>query len=108
MESVRAPLTSLGLRLLLLLWPLFVAVACADQPRIWFDNQRDETVMVSIDGDRLIVLEPHSGQWLPYSTAAWAWPRRIDVKTRDGRPIWTRTMDADDLTRDVWTISIRP
>ncbi len=105
---MRAPLVSAMLRLLPLLMLPLAAVACADQPRIWFENQRDEKVTVSIDGDRLIILEPHSGQWLPYSTAAWAWPRRIDVATRDGRPISSQRMDADDLTRDSWHVYIRP
>lgn len=80
---------------------------CADQPRIWFENGRDEEVAVSIDGDRLILLAPRSGQYLPYSTAAWAWPRRIDIATRQGTPIWSERMDADDLARNRWTVIIR-
>lgn len=83
-----------------------LAAACADQPRIWFENQRDHRVTVSIDGDRLLILAPHRGEWLPYSTAAWAWPRRIDVATMSGELLWSARMDADDLARERWTIVI--
>ena len=85
------------------------ASGCADQRRIWFENQRSDTVTVSIDGDRLVILRPHSGQWLPYSTAAWAWPRRVDVATwREGTPLWSAHLDADDLARNRWIIYVRP
>jgi hypothetical protein len=94
--------------LLLLIVLTVAAASCADQPRIWFQNERDEPVTVAIDGDRLIILKPRSGEWLPYSTAAWAWPRRIDVATYDGRLLWTQRMDADDLARALWTVYIRP
>lgn len=95
-----------------LLAPLLLLVAlmtaCADEPRIWFENQRDDPVTVSIDGDRLIILWPHTGQFLPFSTAAWAWPRRVDAATKDGAPLWTEHLDADDLTAHRWRIYIRP
>ncbi len=87
---------------------LVATTGCADEPRIWFENHRDEAVTISIDGDRLIRLRPHHTEYLPYSTAAWAWPRRIDVATRAGVPISSEYLDADDLARQRWTIYIRP
>lgn len=95
------------IRLLPLVLLLLLASACADQPRIWFENQRDQVVTVSIDGDRLMIIGERSGQFLPYSTAAWAWPRRIDVALRDGTPLWTIHQDADDLARNGWVVQIR-
>jgi hypothetical protein len=83
-----------------------VAGSCADEPKLWFDNQRDEVVTISIDGDRLVILRPHTFEYLPYSTAAWAWPRRIDVRTLDGRLLWSADYDADELTRERWVVRI--
>ena len=86
-----------------------LASACADQPRIWFENQRDYPVTISIDGDRLIILWPRTGQFLPYSTAAWAWPRRLEVARYDGgERLWSEMLDADDLTRRRWLYFIQP
>jgi hypothetical protein len=99
-------------RAALIVWLVLAALlaaGCADQPRIWFENQRDDPVTVSIDGDRLIILRPHSGEFLPYSTAAWAWPRRVDVATFHGRQhLWSARLDADDLTRLNWIVYVRP
>lgn len=95
------------IRLAPLVLLLVVATACAEQPRIWFENQRDQVVTVSIDGDRLMIIGERSGQFLPYSTAAWAWPRRIDVAQRDGTPLWTAYQDADELARNGWIVQIR-
>jgi hypothetical protein len=100
-----------GVRALLPALVLLAALsaACADQPRIWFENQRDDPVTISIDGDRLIILWPHTGQFLPYSTAAWAWPRRVDVATYyGGQHLWAETLDADDLVRRHWLFYVRP
>jgi hypothetical protein len=83
-----------------------LASACADEPRIWFENQREDVVTVSVDGDRLLIIRPHTGQYLTYNTAAWAWPRRIDVATRDGRPLWSQRLDADELSRQAWIVRI--
>jgi hypothetical protein len=105
---MRAVVRFVTLPLLSLLLALAAGAACADQPRIWFENQRDERVTVSVGGDRLMILAPHSGQFLPYSTAAWAWPRRIDVALLSGAPLWSARMDADDLARQRWIIVIRP
>lgn len=98
----------------LLALPLLVALGaaalsgCADAPRIWFENQRDDRVSVSIDGDRLVILQPHSGQFLPYSTAAWAWPRKMAIATEAGAPLWSEDLDADGLARRHWLVYIRP
>ncbi len=97
----RLTLASLALASVLL------AAACADAPRIWFENQRDEDVYVSIDGDRLLILGPHSGQYLPYSTAAWAWPRRIDMVTRSGVHLPSDELDADGLARNHFILYAR-
>lgn len=84
------------------------ATGCADQPKIWFENQRDETVTIAIDGDRLVILRPHHWEYLPYSTAAWAWPRKIEVARYNGGPLWSAYYTADDLARDRWTIHVIP
>ena len=99
----------LGTVLAALALAALLGAGCADQPRIWFENQRDETVTISVDGDRLIILRPHSGEFLPYSTAAWVWPRRVDVATFQGRQyLWSARLDADDLARLNWIVYIRP
>jgi hypothetical protein len=88
---------------------LAVAPGCADAPVIYFANERDEAVTISVDGDRLMVLRPHSFEGLPYSTAAWAWPRRIDARTwPDGRLLWTEDIDADQLARHRFRLFVRP
>lgn len=79
---------------------------CADRPVIWLENTRDEAVTVSIDGDRLALLRPHSAEYLPYSTAAWAWPRRVDIAVYQHELISTSWYDADDLARQRWRIAI--
>jgi hypothetical protein len=84
------------------------AAGCADQRAIWFENQRPDHVTVSIDGDRLLILRPGVTEALPYATAAWAWPRRIDVAVFAGPPLWSVSMDADELARNKWLIVIRP
>jgi hypothetical protein len=83
-----------------------IAGGCADEPKLWFENQRDEVVTISIDGDRLVILRPRTWEYLPYSTAAWAWPRRIDVRTLDGRLLWSAYYDADEFARERWTIHV--
>ncbi len=94
------------------LLPLLVLVAaisasCADITYIWFQNTRDEPVTVSVDGDRLLVLRPRTTEGLPYSSAAWAWPRRVDVATwREGFHLWSAQYDADDLARERFVIPI--
>jgi hypothetical protein len=81
--------------------------ACADRPVIWFENTRDEAITVSIDGDRLVLLRPHHVEYLPYSTAAWAWPRRVDIAVyQSGERLSSSWYDADDLARQRWTIVV--
>lgn len=99
----------LGTVLAALALAALLGVGCADQPRIWFENQRDEPVTISIGGDRLLILRPHSGEFLPFSTAAWVWPRRVEAATYDGHQLlWSERLDADDLSRLNWTVYIRP
>ena len=105
---VRLRLVSARALLPVLLVALVATAGCADEHKIWFENHRDEVVTISIDGDRLVLLRPHNTEYLPYSTAAWAWPRRIDVATRAGVPISSEYLDADDLAHQLWTIYIRP
>jgi len=40
----------LALAPLALMIAALLASACADEPRIWFENQRDDTVTVAVDG----------------------------------------------------------
>lgn len=83
--------------------------ACADQQRIWFENQFPTEVTVSVDGDRLLILAPYTGQFLPYTTAAWAWPRRIDIHERQsGVLLMSETLNADGLVEANWTFYVRP
>jgi hypothetical protein len=86
-----------------------ILVGCADTPVIYFTNESDSTVSISIDGDRLLVLRPHSYEGLPYSTAAWAWPRRIDARSwPDGRVLWSESVDADQLARHRFRLYVGP
>lgn len=97
------------LLLVLLTSAVMLAPGCADAPVIFFANERDQPVTISIDGDRLLVLRPHTFEGLPYSTAAWAWPRRIDARTwPDGRLIWSEDMDADQLARHRFRLFVGP
>ena len=101
------------LRCMLLLFTLLTAGAiltgCADAPVIYFTNESDSAVSISIDGDRLLLLRPHSFEGLPYSTAAWAWPRRIDARSwPDGRMLWSENVDADQLARHRFRLYVGP
>ncbi|MGD9892196.1 MAG: hypothetical protein AB7R89_09290 [Dehalococcoidia bacterium] len=83
-----------------LLTATMLLAGCADAPVIYFANESDAPVSISVDGDRLLVLRPHSSEGLPYSTAAWAWPRRIDARSwPEGRLLWSESVDADQLAR---------
>jgi hypothetical protein len=84
----------------------FTFTGCADRPVIWFENTRDDAITVSIDGDRLVLLRPHSVEYLPYSTAAWAWPRRVDIAVYQHEQISSSWYDADDLARQRWRIVV--
>jgi hypothetical protein len=86
-----------------------VQASCADAPVIYFANESDTAVSISIDGDRLLVLRPHSFEGLPYSTAAWAWPRRIDARSwPEGRLLWSENIDADQLARHRFRLFVGP
>jgi hypothetical protein len=108
MTPRRPPTRVRLLAALLLLCGAVLPAACADEPRIWFENQRGEVVTVSIDGDRLMIIRPNEGMYLPYSTAAWAWPRRIDVRRLDGSTVSRTYLDASDLAGNDWQMFIRP
>jgi len=86
-----------------------VTSGCADAPVIYFANESDQPVSISIDGDRLLLLRPHSFEGLPYSTAAWAWPRRIDARSwPEGRLLWSEELDADQLARHRFRLFVGP
>jgi hypothetical protein len=104
---------TLLLRSMLLAFTLLGAVmlltGCADAPVIYFANESDTPVSISIDGDRLLLLRPHTFEGLPYSTAAWAWPRQIDARTwPDGRLLWSEALDADQLARHRFRLFVGP
>jgi hypothetical protein len=97
------------LLLFTLLTTATMLAGCADAPVIYFSNESDTAVSISIDGDRLLVLRPHSFEGLPYSTAAWAWPRRIDARSwPEGRLLWSENVDADQLARHRFRLFVGP
>lgn len=97
------------LGLLLLLGPIVLLLsACADRPAITFDNHRDQWVDVHIDGDRVLILAPHTAEALPYQVAAWSWPRAIEARTHDdGVSILSFRASAGDLAEQNWRVDIR-
>jgi hypothetical protein len=100
------PLSPLSAAVLIVLLALAPA-GCADRPVIWFENNRNEPITVSVDGDRLVLLRPRHVEYLPYSTAAWAWPRRVDIDVyQTGERISSSWYDADDLARQRWRIAV--
>jgi hypothetical protein len=100
---------SRALTLFALIAACILAAGCADAPVIYFANESDTPVSISIDGDRLLVLRPHSFEGLPYSTAAWAWPRRIDARSwPEGRLLWSEELDADQLARHRFRLFVGP
>jgi hypothetical protein len=98
--------TSVWLVLLLALGVL-PAAACVDRPLIQFANHRDDRVAVHIDGDRVLILRPHTTEGLPYQAAAWTWPRRIEVRDELNRPILAFRASAGDLALTHWRVDIR-
>jgi hypothetical protein len=97
-------------------WPLLVillvavagAPACADRPVIVFQNYRDYAVQVHVDGDRLLILHPHTAEGLPYTVAAWTWPRHIEVRAYGGQEaILSIYASAGDLALQNWRVDIR-
>ncbi len=81
--------------------------SCADKPLIHFENFRDDRVAVHIDGDRVLILRPHTAEGLPYQVAAWTWPRVIEVRDEQNRPFLTFRASAGDLALQHWRVDIR-
>jgi hypothetical protein len=81
---------------------------CADQQGILFHNHLDRAMTVHIDGDRLLILRPGVTEGIPYATAAWAWPRTIEVRDYVTGDLHMRLVaDATDLIQYRWLIDIR-
>ncbi|MGH2583482.1 MAG: hypothetical protein ACRDJE_01055 [Dehalococcoidia bacterium] len=82
--------------------------ACADQQTILFRNHLDHPVTVQIDGDRLLILAPETTEGLPYTAAAWNWPRTITVRDYvSGERLYTFEADTPRLIRNRWRVDIR-
>jgi hypothetical protein len=86
---------------------LSATTGCADRPLIVFDNHRDDRVAVHIDGDRVLILRPHTAEGLPYLVASWTWPRHIEVRDGFNRPILSFRASAGDLALQHWRLDIR-
>jgi hypothetical protein len=81
---------------------------CADEQGIVFQNHLDRAMSVHIDGDRLLILRPGAIEGIPYATAAWAWPRTIEVRDYVTGAVHMRLLaDTTDLIRHRWLIDIR-
>jgi hypothetical protein len=94
--------------LLLVLLPILTVMpACADRPLIMFANHRDDRVAVHIDEDRVLILRPRTTEGLPYTVAAWTWPRHIEVRDEANRTILTFYAGAGDLALQGWRVDIR-
>ncbi len=106
LERVRHHITALLLGVTLLAAGT-IAAGCVDRPLITFENHRDTRVAVHIDGDRVLILRPHTAEGLPYSVAAWTWPRHIEVRDDVNRPILSFDADAGDLLNLNWRLDIR-
>lgn len=85
----------------------FYASGCVDRPLIVFENHRDDKVAVHIDGDRVLILRPHTTEGLPYSVASWTWPRRIEVRDMENQTILSFSASAGDLALQNWRLDIR-
>ena len=100
-----------------LLGPLLLALVvlsiaggsgCADDRRIVFQNHLDRPMTVHVDGDRLLILRPGAIESIPYATAAWAWPRTIEVQDYATGDLHMRLVaDTTDLIQYRWQIEIR-
>ena len=97
----------LVLLILLLMPAASAATSCADRPLILFHNYREERVAVHIDGDRVLILRPHTAEGLPYQVAAWTWPREIEVRDQVNEPILRFRASAGDLALQHWRVDIR-
>jgi hypothetical protein len=85
-----------------------VGAGCADERGIFFQNHLDRAMTVHVDGDRLLILRPGTTESIPYATAAWAWPRTIEVRDYVTGDLHMRLIaDTTDLIRHRWLIDIR-
>lgn len=94
------------LTLLVVIGALAGTAACVDRPLITFANHRDTKVAIHIDGDRVLILRPHTTEGLPYQVAAWTWPRRIEARDDRNRTIFSFTASAGDLALRHWRVDI--
>ena len=92
---------------MLLVLTLAAAPGCVDRPLIVFANHRDTFVDVHIDGDRVLILRPHTTEGLPYQAAAWTWPRRIELRDYMQGTFSTIYASAGDLALQHWRVDIR-
>lgn len=84
-----------------------LATGCADRPLILFDNHREDRVAVHIDGDRVLILRPHTAEGLPYLVAAWTWQRHIEVRDEQNRTVLSYRASSGDLALQGWRLDIR-
>jgi hypothetical protein len=92
----------------LLLGATSVTTGCADKKAILFENHFDRAMTVHVDGDRLLILRPGVTEGIPYSTAAWAWPRTIEARDYATGELYLRLVaDTTDLIQYRWHIDIR-
>lgn len=92
---------------LLIVFIVAAQTACVDRPMITFANHRDTKVAVHIDGDRVLILRPRTAEGLPYTVAAWTWPRHIEARDEQNRTILSFRASAGDLLVQNWRIDIR-
>jgi hypothetical protein len=95
---------------IVLLFGLMVATgtsACVDRPLITFTNHRDERVFIHIDGDRVLILRPHTSEGLPYQVASWTWPRHIEARDPTNHTFLSLKASAGDLALQHWRVDIR-
>ncbi len=90
----------------LLVLSMLATTSCVDRPLIRFQNFRDDRVAVHIDGDRVLILRPHTTEGLPYQVAAWTWPRHIEVRDQQNRPFMAFRASAGDLALQHWRVDI--
>ena len=96
------------LLLALVLVAVGLSSACADKRDIFFRNHLDRAMTVHVDGDRLLILRPGVTEAIPYATAAWAWPRTIEIRDyRTGDVHMRLVADSTDLIQQRWLIDIR-
>jgi hypothetical protein len=93
--------------LVLFVWIGVSLAGCTDRPLITFANHRDHHVAIHIDGDRVLILRPHTTEGLPYAVAAWTWPRHIEARDQFNHRILSFYAGAGDLALQHWRVDIR-